>query len=84
MVTHWKDDRGYVITDLQREARGGDWAHFYNVPCKAGAFGRIVPLHKCGRCGGAGRDPEATCDPCAVCGRSGGLPAADTTPPQKG
>lgn len=72
--THWKDDRGYVLTNAQREARHGDWKLAYNVPCKSGAFGRIVPLHKCGYCGGKGRDPESTHDRCPTCGRSGGLP----------
>lgn len=72
--THWKDDRGYVLTDAQREARGFDWQQAYNVPCKAGAFGRIVPLHKCAHCGGKGRDPESPYDACPYCGKSGGVP----------
>lgn len=72
--THWKDERGYVIDDHARRELGGDWVHFYNVPCKVGAFGRITPIHKCGNCNGKGRDPEADYDPCPVCSHSGGLP----------
>jgi hypothetical protein len=78
MATHWKDDRGFVITDEQREARSSDWKWAYNVPCRVGAFGRIVPLHKCPRCNGKGRDPEFTYDQCHACGKSGGLPAPRT------
>lgn len=72
--THWKDDRGLVLPDKTRSALGFDWIQAYNVPCKVGAFGRIVPLHKCGHCAGKGRDPEAAYDPCPKCGKSGGLP----------
>lgn len=72
--THWKDDRGFALADATRSALGFDWIQAYNVPCKVGAFGRIVPLHKCGHCAGKGRDPVATHDPCPKCGKSGGLP----------
>lgn len=72
--THWKDDRGYVPTGAERSKRGGDWALVYNVPCSKGAFVRIIPMRKCGHCGGKGRDPEFAYDPCSVCGKSGGLP----------
>ena len=74
--THWKDDRGFALTDGQRADLSSDWQHAYNVPCKVGAFGRITPLHKCLRCDGKGRDPEFTYDPCPVCGKSGGTPTA--------
>ena len=72
--SHWKDDRGHVITDAFREQAGSDWQHYYNVPCRM-VFGRITPLHKCGHCDGKGRDPDATYDPCPTCGKSGGLPS---------
>lgn len=72
--THWKDERGFVLNAATRGALGFDWIQAYNVPCKVGAFGRIVPLYKCGHCAGKGRDPEAEHDPCPKCGKSGGLP----------
>lgn len=71
--THWMDERGLVLTDKQRKNLGGDWAHFYNVPCRSHS-GRVTPLHKCSHCAGAGHDPQATYDPCPVCGKSGGRP----------
>jgi hypothetical protein len=75
--SHWKDDRGHVITDAYRNEGGSDWQHYYNVPCRM-VFGRVMPLHKCNHCGGNGRDPEASYDPCPTCGKSGGLPSPNT------
>lgn len=75
--SHWKDCRGYTITDAQREEGGSDWQHFYDVPCQV-VFGRVTPLHKCTHCNGKGRDPEASYDPCPTCGKSGGLPLPNT------
>jgi hypothetical protein len=70
--THWMDDRGLVIAAEDRDRRGGDWVHFYNVPCtKIGR--KVKPLHLCGHCSGAGKDPACPYDPCPKCGKSGGL-----------
>lgn len=77
--THWKDDRGFVLTDAQREAYHSDWKAAYNVPCVS-VRGRIVPLHQCGKCDGKGQDPEYSADGCPVCGKSGGLPQPVTPP----
>lgn len=65
-----------MLTDAEREKRGGDWALVFNVPRRIGAFGRIAPKHRCGHCGGKGRDPEFALEPCPVCAQSGGLPEA--------
>lgn len=72
--THWKDERGYTLTDAQREAGGSDWQHFYNVPCVVRG-GQVRPLYPCGHCNGKGIDPECKFDPCPKCGKSGGAPA---------
>lgn len=75
MTTHWKDDRGFVLTDKDRNRLGSDWQQAYNVPCRAGPFGRIVPLYRCQKCDGKGKDPNSPYDACPRCGKSGGLPA---------
>lgn len=71
--THWMDDRGFVIAAEDRDRRGGDWVHFYNVPCTK-SDRQVQPLHLCGHCNGAGKDPACPYVPCPKCGNSGGLP----------
>lgn len=92
--THWMDDRGFVIAAEDRDRRGGDWAHFYNVPCMKAAPERkpvlgagvlregrkVKPLHLCDHCNGVGADPMHPYDPCPKCGRSGGLPQPAQAP----
>jgi len=75
-VTHWKDDRGLVITDQLRTERGEDYAYFYTTPCRKAGNGRIVPLYPCTDCKKTGRDKQG--DHCEVCGGSGGLTKAPT------
>jgi hypothetical protein len=70
-ATHWKDERGYTITDAERAAGGSDWHHFYHIPC-AVRGGKVRPIYPCGHCKGAGRDPEYQYDQCPACGKSGG------------
>ncbi|MFZ9585573.1 MAG: hypothetical protein ACO280_11550 [Pseudohongiellaceae bacterium] len=72
-ATHWKDDRGLVLADADREKLGYDWQQAYNVPCRM-VFGRVAPLRRCGHCNGKGRDPASPYDGCPKCGKSGGLP----------